>query len=400
MTPASAAYPDDFEEQVRDLLANLYDYLKLVNNPVARRLGADSTGAERASAARGMVFQAIEAMKSDSGASPTQRQNRLYNILMLRYVEEQPTNETLNQLALSERQYYREHQRALKTISQIIWDKYLADADDSPSAPDSLTAELDLVQGAAGRAAIDPRAELEAALAATRVMAEGRGVALSADAADAPSSLNLAQPLFRQCLIWLISKLIPLTAAQGKIEIMWRGEDGPCLELSIAGVADAWLDDTAALADDTVFGELSRRLNAELEAGLAGAGAGWLRLRFDQGRRKILIVDDNPDTIALFRRYVANLPYQVLAAADESEALRIARGANPLCIILDILLPEKDGWQLLQACKSHPQSADVPVLICSALDMRALALSLGADGYMQKPPSREEFLALLRQWEA
>ena len=70
MTPASAAYPDDFEEQVRDLLANLYDYLKLVNNPVARRLGADSTGAERASAARGMVFQAIEAMKSDSGASP------------------------------------------------------------------------------------------------------------------------------------------------------------------------------------------------------------------------------------------------------------------------------------------------------------------------------------------
>ena len=397
MTNAGDAYPEDFEEHVRDLLANLYDYLKLVNNPVARQLGADAAGADRAGAVRSKVFAAIDELKSDSSPRLASRQNRLYNILLLRYVDEQATNETLTQLALSERQYYREHQRALKTISQIMWDKYLA-APTEPDARDSLIENLDLAQRAAGRGALDPAEELDAAMAATRIMAQRHGVTLLYDATEAPANLSLTQPVFRQCLIMLISKLIPLTARQGTIRIAWRVNDGLSLVCRVDAVGDSWLESMTALADDAVFGELTKRLNAELTARLCGAG-GRLALRFDQARRKILIVDDNPDTIALFRRYLANLPYQVLTAGDEAEALRIARGANLLCIILDILLPGKDGWQVLQACKSHPDSADVPVLVCSALDMGALALSLGADAYMAKPPSREAFLALLRDWE-
>ena len=69
-----------------------------------------------------------------------------------------------------------------------------------------------------------------------------------------------------------------------------------------------------------------------------------------------------------------------------------------LCIILDIMLPGVDGWQILQKCKTHPETADIPVLICSVLDMQDVALSLGADAYIKKPPSREEFLSTLQAW--
>ena len=122
-------------------------------------------------------------------------------------------------------------------------------------------------------------------------------------------------------------------------------------------------------------------------------------LRLRRVEHKVLVVDDNPDAISLFKRYLAHQPYQLLSALTEDEALRIAQTTPLLGIILDVMLPGKDGWQILQRFKNHPATAQIPILICSVLEMEALALSLGADGYMKKPPSRDEFLALLGGWE-
>ncbi len=82
----------------------------------------------------------------------------------------------------------------------------------------------------------------------------------------------------------------------------------------------------------------------------------------------------------------------------ESDAILIAQKTQLMCIILDIMLPEKDGWQILQSYKSHPLTEHIPVLICSVLEMKDLAMSLGADGYLKKPPTRDEFLSTLSQW--
>jgi CheY-like chemotaxis protein len=120
-------------------------------------------------------------------------------------------------------------------------------------------------------------------------------------------------------------------------------------------------------------------------------------LEFDQEIQKILIVDDNPDTVSLFNRYLANLPYQLLSTDHEDDAMLIAQRTPLTCIILDIMLPDKDGWQILQSYKNHPLTQHIPVLICSVLEMQELALSLGADGYIKKPPTRDEFLATLSQ---
>ncbi|MCY3779413.1 MAG: response regulator [Chloroflexi bacterium] len=110
------------------------------------------------------------------------------------------------------------------------------------------------------------------------------------------------------------------------------------------------------------------------------------------------MVDDNPDTISLFKRYLVNQPYRLLSAAGEREAWAIAQGRPLMCIILDVMLPGKDGWQILQSYKSHPVTANIPVLICSVLEMEDLANSLGADGYLKKPPARAELLSILSQW--
>ena len=387
-------YDAEFEEHIRDLLSNLYDYLKLVENPVARQLEQGRSGKERMRAIRGAVLAAIEELRREKTASPTSRQNRLYNILLLRYVEEQGTNEVLQQLALSERQYYREHQRALQTISRVIWDEHFASAGGSHPAALSLAEELDYLSLERHQASFDVRAEILAALRSTGVIAEQRGIAIRVDDADAKIRLNVSQPVFRQLVIYLLNDFMGAMTAGGQIRVDLSAEGGEPVIL-FSGMASMREDCQRLLQDSTALA-LMRSLNARLES----AAALQIALKFEQKVHKILIVDDNPDTVALFKRYVANLPCQLLSAQEESEALRIAQETPLLCVILDVMLPGKDGWQILQRFKTHPATAEIPVLICSVLEMEELALSLGADGYLKKPPTREEFLATLSAWSA
>ena len=393
-------YPDDFEDNIRDLLVNLYDYLKLINNTLAQQLLADQAGSDRAQAVRRKVLDAIEAMKSEKSAQLTSRQNRLYNILLLRYVEEQATAEVLSQLALSERQYYREHQRAIQTVSQIVWDKHFTGEPLASDGTVSLIEELDHLQLAAANKGIFPKEEIRRAIAATRVIAEQRDVSVELrEDSDELVILHVAQPVFLQFVIYITNKLIQATESGRNIEISVRLEDSePIIEILSDSLARAWQTFYDRLQADNTFNELMKRLGADIESSMGSEGGTRIVLRFDQRIHMILVVDDNPDTISLFKRYLGNLPYQVLSTHDENDAMLIAQRTPLICIILDIMLPEKDGWQILQSYKSHPLTKDIPVLICSVLEMKDLALSLGADGYLKKPPTRDEFLSILSEW--
>ena len=388
-------YSAEFEDQIRDLLSNFYDYLKLAENPAAGRLAADASGGERMEAIQAAVLGTIEDLRSESTPRPSARQNRLYRLLKLRYVDELSTTAVLTRLALSERQYYREHQRALQTISRVLWDRYFAGGDEARASL-SLAEELDYLSAANRHRVFSPRDELRAAIAATAVLAEQRGIDVAlTDGAEA-LSLNVSQPVFRQCVIVMLNELIGATAKGGRIEVsLGLSEGAPTITFEAAPLLEAGDAVCARLQADGTASELMASLQAELRWEVA---VGRIELRFAGAVNKVLIVDDNPDTVSLFRRYLGNQPYQLLAAADEDEALRIAREAKPICIILDIMLPGKDGWQLLQMTKSHPATAEIPVLICSVLAMEELALSLGADGYLQKPPTRDALLAALGQW--
>ena len=386
---ADNAMKAEFEEQVRQLLSHLYDYLKLVENPVARRLAGDHSGPERNRAIRGAVMAAIEMLRRDRSGGPAARGNRVYNILLLRYIEEQPTSEILNQLALSERQYYREHQRAIQTISQVLWDQHFAAT--AQRAPQPLAEELTYLSRERGPASFDARAEIEAAINATTVIARQRNISIRLDAASAQLQLNIAQPVFRQLVIVMLNQFIGAhesPEAVGEIHI----SVGPGRVISFRAAVDI-SELAASLREDATVQALTRSLNARLDFQAAG-----ITLSLAEKAQSILVVDDNPDSILLLKRYLANLPYQLLSAQEEAEALSIAQGAPLLCVILDVMLPGKDGWQILQRFKNNPATAEIPVLICSVLEMEELALSLGADGYLKKPPAREELLTILNAW--
>ena len=392
-----STYSSDFEEHIRDLLSNFYDYLKLAENPVASNLAREVSGNERMRAIRGKVLDTIEDLRREDQQKATARGNRLYRILQLRYVEERSTNEVLVELALSERQYYREHQRAIQTISRIIWDEHIANpGTEAVAAAQPLAEELDYLIAGSGHGSFQPVEEIQAAVMATQVIARQRRIVIHVAQSPEQVTLHLSQPVFRQFVIYLLNELIGATDAAGDIEIsLAMVKRAPVISISMEALEVDGAGFCNGLREDATASELMKHLKADINWVVE---TNRILVAFKQAVHNILIVDDNPDTAVLFKRYLANLPYRLISAVDEREALAMAQGTPLLCIILDVMLPGKDGWQLLQSYKSHPATAEIPVLICSVLEMEELAMSLGADGYLKKPPARAELLSTLRQW--
>jgi CheY-like chemotaxis protein len=106
-------------------------------------------------------------------------------------------------------------------------------------------------------------------------------------------------------------------------------------------------------------------------------------------RPLILVVEDNPPSAELIDHYLQDAGYAVAHAVDGDQALRLAQELKPAAITLDIMLPRKDGWEVLTTLKSTPQEADIPVVIVSMTEDRQLAFSLGAVDFLVKPVEKE-----------
>lgn len=115
----------------------------------------------------------------------------------------------------------------------------------------------------------------------------------------------------------------------------------------------------------------------------------------------VLVVEDDPNTSSLVQTYLEREGFSTLAAYDGEEALRLARIHTPGFVILDIMLPGRDGWEV---CRELRKTSDVPILMLTAREEeidRVLGLSMGADDYVVKPFSPRELVervkAILRR---
>jgi two-component system phosphate regulon response regulator PhoB len=115
---------------------------------------------------------------------------------------------------------------------------------------------------------------------------------------------------------------------------------------------------------------------------------------------RILVVDDEPEAVELVEFNLKQSGYAVITAADGAEALKKARGQTPDLIVLDVMLPEMDGFEICKTLRLDPATAKVPILMLTAkaaeID-RVLGLELGADDYLTKPFSPRELLLRIKK---
>ena len=122
-----------------------------------------------------------------------------------------------------------------------------------------------------------------------------------------------------------------------------------------------------------------------------------LVLQMGRPGTRLLIIDDNQGLLDLLNRYLTGQPCLMTGTRSSADGLRLAEETVPDAIVIDIMMPDMDGWELLQRLRARPRTAGIPVIVCSVLGDPGLARSLGASLCLRKPIDRETFLAALRE---
>jgi CheY-like chemotaxis protein len=103
---------------------------------------------------------------------------------------------------------------------------------------------------------------------------------------------------------------------------------------------------------------------------------------------RVLVVDDEPDVLLLCRLNLQQRGHELLEATDGSTALELARERHPDAIVLDLMMPGMNGYEVLETLQQDERTSDIPVLVLTAKSLRAdrdRSHSLGASGFLTKP---------------
>ena len=406
----SPVVPDraEFERLVRDALANLYDHAALQTQPLASfvsRGGAEPRS--RAEQLRDSLVGAIERLRppgQELSAGSTEW--RPYLLLRGRYLEGQSLPDLQTGLALSERQLRREHRRAVDAVAGLLWDDLFpgrpATAAGGPVGAVEAAPSDEQANGTAFVVTPMPLDILEVirgVMSTLERRAENEGAVLQLSAAGALPRVLADRVILRQILLSLMGYTIdvlgdgPITITldtqANNITIHIRFHPDDSLTLPAAG-EDGVLHTTHYWA---------QRLRAGLEWGEDPAKPDVAQLILTlprAGQPVLLVVDDQEMAHRMYRRYLSQANVRVVGVRDGAQALDLARNLQPAAITLDAMMPDVDGWEILQALQADPTTCHIPVIVCSVWEEPELAFSLGATGFVKKPVTQNEFLAALR----
>jgi PAS domain S-box-containing protein len=142
---------------------------------------------------------------------------------------------------------------------------------------------------------------------------------------------------------------------------------------------------------------LDRRKSVDRRKVVERAPAPRQSLFQGQERPRILCIEANPENLVFLSDCLTEVGYQVVRAADGIEGLRLATSEHPQAIILDVMLPGHDGWELLYRLKDDAATSDIPVIIATSLEEQRLGLFLGANEYLVKPFARSQLLQAIER---
>jgi CheY-like chemotaxis protein len=409
---------EQFFQQLRSALNHLYDPYYLNKSPLADALGLGGRP-DAAAALQRILNEGIAALEPSPDAPDAAQRRKSYELILYRYVQQFAQEEIANQMGMSVRHLRREQNAAVYTLAALLWEKFALGG--RPFQVDDLEAEEPTTSQAptpapegedlgwlrelpaAGQGALGE--VLPAVLALARPLAERYQVdvrilppAPAQGQASAPTPLPplaLQEVALRQLLLNALSVAIRAHAG-GQVTIRAGLSEGQAAVWLAGGEEPA----CRPLSDDD---HASLRIAARIAEYYGGS------LRYAPGpgpcrveallpvfrTRTVLVVDDNIDFHQLVSRSLTGAPYLVTGERDPRLAVETALQTAPDAILLDVMMPGLDGWEVLGRLRRHPRTAHIPVIVCTILPQEELALSLGASGFLRKPVNPEGILSAL-----
>ena len=332
---------------------------------------------------------------------------RTYDCLFYRYVQQFTQQEVADQIGISTRQLQREQQAALERLADQLWERIDLDADnDQMIAADGMLSdatvavvsdELDWLRDISAKGHAEPAQLLSAAVNLVEPLAENHGVRIYLEVDTALPALAANAVALNQTLLNLLTIAIHRAeCCERCVHISAHATRwGTRIEISCdGGRRTPAADDKSSLGMAFQLAELG---GAELSVDETGDRFhSTLTLQAIE-QMPVVVIDDNEDTLNLMQRYASGTPFRVVGASTPGQIFMLVEEHNPEIIVLDVMMPEVSGWNVLNELRRHPATKHIPVIMCTILPQEELARSLGASGYIRKPVTREAFLDALNR---
>lgn len=389
---------DEFTKLVVDVLRHYYDLAHLQPHPLCELVLPSSAPDDlRAQGIRECVLTAIEAIKPETTIPFGDPEWFPYLILRREYIEGCTRQEVCQELSVSERTFYRYHKAAIESVCTILWDRYQQQTSTTHTGDVQPTAvglhdEAMRVMARSWGQRVDVALTIADVQGTVEPLLTARGNALQSSVPGVPLYASMVETILRQIIVNCIL-LLNARVINGTISVIAQDRKD---RMELAFGADH--------VSHPLQDEDSKTVRTLAEALLGHVVVQPTEITVSLpfvARRSLLVLDDDQDILPLLQRYLG-AEYAVLQAVDVSQLIELLESEVPDVILLDILMPHVDGWQVLQRLRNRRETRHIPIVVCSILgDQNAdLAMALGASAVLPKPFSQEDLLAAIRPLSA
>ncbi|MBI9050567.1 MAG: response regulator [Anaerolineaceae bacterium] len=344
------------------------------------------------------VSEIIDLLRPPEGTPETASEWRSSKILSLRYLRGFELYRIEEELGLSQRQTHRELKKAVDAFVTISEDMHLSrkvqeQSGEIPDASDLENIKTELKSWEITFDLYNLRQMIEEVLQLCESM-DKTDLRDLIQMDDVPSTLNINvdQILTKQGLYKILG-MVDRDVANTSIRMSSRKINEQFIELSIhISHQQSLMIENWQIAQ--VFFTIQNIKNQLIQQDNETTISIVLPLKHQSS---CLVIDDVSSVRRLIERMLGSYGIQVFGTDDPQAAQALAIEIQPDFILLDILMPKLDGWQLIKNLKAHPETGHIPVIICSVLYEPDLAKAVGATAYVRKPINRLSLIQTLQQ---
>ena len=381
---------DKLEEHLLDALMHLHD--RDYQPPDCLYTVTRCAPENGAMPVQSAIIRQIESLEPAADIPKGAHSRRVFDVLYHRYVLKLTLEETAELLHLSVRHQTRVQRDAVHTLARILWERRQATSDHLVEESDTQAGgeemadwrsqarrELASLRASSPDTVADVRKAIDEVVELASTLVSGHGVHLEVEFVQPGLTAAIHPSVLRQALITVMARLAKHTAT-GNITIFAVLEDGQA-KITVASAATTeHIPSLDGLVRHIVVPEtVSIEVDTETDHVL-------VRIKVASvGDTTVLVVDDNLDMVHFYRRCTVGTRYRIVHVPHGRDAIEAAKAKAPHIIVLDVMLPDIDGWQLLRHLREDPATRSIPIIVCSVVGEQELALSLGATLYLSKP---------------
>ena len=373
--------PIDYLKIVKEILDHLYDYPYLQNHKWARPFLDDGLSLSQAGQQlRRRFIDAIESLNPNRVMFFREPEMRLYSLLYFYYVEGFGISELMDELSLSRRQIYRDLKRGQLTIAKLLYtqDEVPAVTTELPLSMSEVTSiEQEFSQLQYNFHSVDMCQLMRNAISSVMLLCQQKNIEFQSSIPSRTIPISTDKAIAEQVLVDILSQVIVQLAPVSIEFSIDETNDATAITLAYPVTSSQEID-------FSTLSRLAKQLDWSVQYSTQ-ADRQIVTILLQTSAGTIMVIDDNQALLQLLQRYLSNHRCQVLTVPNGEKGWELLQTTIPDALIMDVMMPELDGWELLQRIRSNPVTQDIPVIVCTVFNNSELAYALGATYFLHKP---------------